>query len=95
MLASRRQDVGREEERGEEEGVKRERGEPMTDLVHQPCYRPIWGLINHDNSQLTAILENSFDLMTPLKGPGNAQRTTDHTVIITGLDGDFTHPREY
>lgn len=50
------------------------------------CYRPIWGLINHDNSQLTVILENSFDLMTPLKGPGNAQRTTDHTVIITALD---------
>lgn len=43
------------------------------------------GLINHDNSQLTVILENSFDLMTPLKGPGNA-RTTDHTVIITALD---------
>ena len=87
--------MGWEEERGEEEGVEREREEPMTDLVHQSCYRPIRGLINHDNSQLTVILENSFDLMTPLKGPGNAQRTTDHTVIITALDGDFTHQREY
>lgn len=79
----------------EKRRVWREREEPMTDLVHQSCYRPIRGLINHDNSQLTVILENSFDLMTPLKGPGNAQRTTDHTVIITALDGDFTHPREY
>ena len=87
--------MGWEEERGEEEGVEREREEPMTDLVHQSCYRPIRGLINHDNSQLTVILDNSFDLMTPLKGPGNAQRTTDHTAIITALDGDFMHPREY
>lgn len=72
----------------EKRKVGREReGNPMTDLVHQSCYCPIWGLINHDDSQLTVILENCFDLMTPLKGPGNAQRTTDHTVIITALDG--------
>lgn len=30
MLETRRQEAGREQERGEKEGVNRERGEPMT-----------------------------------------------------------------